>query len=77
MTRLPRVTGRQVVAALQRAGFEITHIRGSHYYLRRPGAGPLVPVPVHGTRDMPLGTLRSILRLASLTPDELADLLRR
>jgi predicted RNA binding protein YcfA (HicA-like mRNA interferase family) len=36
---------------------------------RPPGAS--VPVPVHGTRDLPAGTLRSILRQAGLTADEL------
>jgi predicted RNA binding protein YcfA (HicA-like mRNA interferase family) len=30
-----------------------------------------VPVPVHGARDLPAGTLRSILRQAELTADEL------
>ena len=77
MTRLPRASGREVVAALQRAGFDISHVRGSHYYLRKQGTGRLVPVPVHGSRDLPLGTLRSILRLAGLTVEELNDLLRK
>ena len=77
MTRLPRASGREVVAALQRAGFEVTHVRGSHFYLRKPGAGPVVPVPVHGSRDLPLGTLRSILRLAGLTAEKLNELLRK
>jgi len=76
VTRLPRASGRALVRALQRAGFEITHVRGSHYYLRRPGAGPIVPVPVHGNRDLPVGTLRSVLRLAGLTAEELEELLR-
>jgi predicted RNA binding protein YcfA (HicA-like mRNA interferase family) len=39
-----------VVKALRRAGFEQTHVRGSHHYLRRPDGGGLVVVPVHGNR---------------------------
>ena len=76
MTRLPWVSGRAVLGALQRAGFSLSHVRGSHHYLRRPGAGFLVVVPVHGNRTLPLGTLRSILRQARLTPEELLQLLR-
>ena len=72
MTRLPRVSGKAVVRALERAGFVLVHIRGSHHYLRRPGAQQLVCVPVHGNRDLPLGTLRAILRQAGLSADELA-----
>jgi predicted RNA binding protein YcfA (HicA-like mRNA interferase family) len=64
-----------MMQALQKIGFEITHVRGSHHYLRRPGSARFVIVPVHGSRDLPTGTLRAILRQAELTADELADLL--
>lgn len=64
-----------MVKALRRAGFEQTHVRGSHHYLRRPDGGGLVVVPVHGNRDLPTGTLRAILRQADLTAEELGDLL--
>ena len=77
MTRLPRVSGRRVVAALQSGGFRLSHTRGSHHYLRAPDARRLVVVPVHGNRDLPAGTLRSVLRQAELTADELVALLRR
>lgn len=75
--RLPRATGREIVAALQRGGFRLSHVRGSHHYLRREGAPGLVVVPVHGARDLPLGVLRSILRQAEMNADELRALLRR
>jgi len=63
------------VRALQQAGFELVHVRGSHHYLRRPEGSRLVVVPVHGSRDLPAGTLRSILRQAELTREELRELL--
>ena len=77
MTGLPRASGRAVLRALQRGGFRHSHTRGSHHYLRRPGAGGLVVVLVHGNRDLPAGTLRSILRQAGLTAEELSELLRQ
>lgn len=61
--------------ALQQAGFELVHVRGSHHYLRRPDGSRLVVVPVHGNRDLPVGTLRSVLRQAELTREELAEFL--
>ncbi len=77
MTRLPRASGKAVVRALQRAGYEVVHrhSRGGHVYLRKPGAAALVTVPVHSNQDLPAGTLRAILRQAGLSADELADLL--
>ncbi len=74
--RLPRATGREIVAALQRGGFRLSHVRGSHHYLRREGAAGLVVVPVHGGRDVPLSVLRSILRQAEMSADDLRALLR-
>ncbi|MDA8219511.1 MAG: type II toxin-antitoxin system HicA family toxin [Dehalococcoidales bacterium] len=64
-----------MVEVLLRSGFILTHVRGSHYYLHKPGAAGLVVVPVHSNRDLPAGTLRAILRQAGLTPGEFADLL--
>jgi predicted RNA binding protein YcfA (HicA-like mRNA interferase family) len=47
MTRLPRVTGRDVVRALEGAGFTVVRIQGSHRFLEHPdGRKTVVPVPV-------------------------------
>ena len=73
MTRLPRVEGKDVVAALKRADFRVSHIRGSHHYLRRSGS--MVCVPVHSGVIVDLKTLKSILEQAGLTIDELIELL--
>lgn len=73
--RLPRPSGRDVIAALGRGGFEVSHIRGSHHYLRKPGRSSLVVVPVHGNRTLPIGTLRSIIRQSGLSEDEFRELL--
>ncbi len=75
MTRLPRVSGKDVLAALQRAGYRLSHVRGSHHYLRHPTRAKLVDVPIHGNKDLPLGTLQSILDQAELTADVLRALL--
>lgn len=66
-----------MVAALQSGGFRLSHTRRSHYYLRAPDARRLVVVPVHGNRDLPLGTLRAVLRQAELTSEDFVELLRR
>lgn len=50
MTRFPRVTGKDVMAVLQRRGYILVHIRGSHHYLEPLGGGPYVTVPIHAGR---------------------------
>jgi predicted RNA binding protein YcfA (HicA-like mRNA interferase family) len=74
--RLPALGGRQVVRALQRAGFVVVRTRGSHSVLARPGEpGRAVIVPVHGNRDLKPGTIRSIIRQSGLSVSEFRDLL--
>jgi predicted RNA binding protein YcfA (HicA-like mRNA interferase family) len=73
-SRLPRVTGQEVLRALERGGFQLMRIRGSHHYLRRPG-GRLVTVPVHAGETLSLTTLASILDQADLSATELIELL--
>jgi predicted RNA binding protein YcfA (HicA-like mRNA interferase family) len=75
MSELPVVTPRQLLRALERSGFFIHHVRGSHYYLKHPGRPALrVTAPFHN-KDIKRGTLRAILREAGLTVDALVDLL--
>ena len=74
MPRLPRVTGRSVVRALQALGFEIFDQSGSHVYLHRwTGVGwyVRVTVPVHAGRILKLRTLSNILKQADISPEEL------
>lgn len=70
--KLPRVSGREVQRALERAGFASVSQKGSHLKMRHPD-GRIVIVPMH--RELATGTLRSILRQAKLTVEELLELL--
>lgn len=73
--RLPVLKPRAVIRALERAGFLVRRVRGSHYQLTHPNDPRLrVTVPVHG-KDLRPKTLREIIRQASLTVDEFRDLL--
>jgi predicted RNA binding protein YcfA (HicA-like mRNA interferase family) len=69
---LPVLSGREVVATLERAGFTRAGQRGSHVKLRN-AKGRVVIVPLH--REVARGTLRSILRQADLSADEFRELL--
>jgi predicted RNA binding protein YcfA (HicA-like mRNA interferase family) len=71
---IPAVPGAKVVKALERAGFTVTRVSGSHYVMRHPD-GRTVVVPVHAGKDMAKGTLRNILSIIGLTADELRKLL--
>ena len=71
---IPAVPGAKVVRALERVGFTVTRVSGSHHVMRHPD-GRTVVVPVHGGRDVPKGTLRNILAIIGMTADDLRKLL--
>ena len=78
MPRLPRVSGKETVKALQRAGFRAFDQSGSHVYLHKFDGqkfGPRVTVPVHGNKTLAPKTLQSILKAAGVSVEELIDLL--
>lgn len=73
--RLPGLKPREVIRALQRAGFVVHHTSGSHYILKNPQApGIRVTVAYHG-KDLKRKTLLSIIEQAGLTVDDFLKLL--
>jgi predicted RNA binding protein YcfA (HicA-like mRNA interferase family) len=73
---VPILKPREVLRALQKAGFEIHHQSGSHAQLKHPGKPQLrVTVPRHDRFDLPVPVLRSIIRQAGMTVEEFLELL--
>ena len=72
---LPRVSGRQVVAALIKVGYEKDRQKGSHIVLRQ-SAEPHRRLVVPDHREVAKGTLRAIIKQAGLTVDEFVALLK-
>ena len=73
--RLPAVTAREAIRALERAGFIVSRTSGSHCRLvhaRDPARK--VTVPVH-SGDLKRGTLRAIIAQAGMTVAEFVALL--
>jgi len=74
MTDLPRISGREAVAALERAGFIFKRQHGSHMVLRRERPFAQIVVPDH--KELDRGTLRSIIREAGLSVEQFTKMIR-
>ena len=74
MSTLPRVSGREVIKALQKVGYERDRQRGSHVILRQ-ATDPHRRVTVPDHKEIAKGTLRSIIRETGLTVEEFKALL--
>ncbi|HVY71430.1 MAG TPA: type II toxin-antitoxin system HicA family toxin [Verrucomicrobiae bacterium] len=73
MSKLPRISGEEAVAALCKAGFRVRRQHGSHIILRRDQPFAQTVVPNH--RELDSGTLRAILRQVDLSVDDFKKLL--
>ncbi|MEM2057234.1 MAG: type II toxin-antitoxin system HicA family toxin [Thermoproteota archaeon] len=74
MSKLPVVSGMDVVKALSKIGYEVDHQTGSHILLRqKEKPNRRITVPKH--REIAKGTLRAIIRQAGLTVEEFIKLL--
>jgi len=74
MSRLPSVKPREVIRALEKGGFTLKRIRGSHYILKNDSTSRTISVPYHN-RNMKKGTLRRIIKESGLTREEFLKLL--
>ncbi len=73
MSKLPVISGLDLVRALRNVGFELDRRKGSHMILFRAKPTTTLSVPDH--RELDRGTLRALLRQAAVTPEELSRLL--
>jgi predicted RNA binding protein YcfA (HicA-like mRNA interferase family) len=74
MPKLPRLTAREIAAVLERVGFSLTRQSGSHQIYKN-SAGKRATVPFHTSKILHPKVLKSILRDAELSPEELERLL--
>jgi len=73
MPELRRVSGQEAIQALERLGFVQMRQRGSHVVLKKqtPEGEVGCVVPLH--RELAIGTLRSVLKQAKVTPVEFME----
>lgn len=74
MVKLPRVTARQIVSILEQVGFALVRQSGSHMIYKN-SQGKRVTVPFHGAKILHPKVLKSILRDAGMSAQELQDAL--
>jgi predicted RNA binding protein YcfA (HicA-like mRNA interferase family) len=75
MPKLPIVSGAKAVKALQRLGFFVDRQRGSHVVMKKitPEGERGCVIPMH--KELAMGTLRSALKMAGVSPEEFSDAL--
>jgi predicted RNA binding protein YcfA (HicA-like mRNA interferase family) len=65
------VSGKALCKILERYGWKLKRITGSHHIYAKEEVAVILSIPVHSNRDLPTGTLRSILKDAEITEEDL------
>jgi len=74
MPRRKRLTGKELIRALKKVGFQVVRVKGSHHRLNHPD-GRVTTVPVHSGETIGPGLLGQILRDCEMTPAQLDAIL--
>ena len=67
------LSGKAFCRLLERHGWELLRIQGSHHVYGKAGQRARISVPVHGNRPLKLGLQRHLLKLAGIPEDSLGS----
>jgi predicted RNA binding protein YcfA (HicA-like mRNA interferase family) len=65
------ISDKALCKILERNGWKLKRITGSHHIYTKEGVDAILCVPVHSNRDLPKGTLKSIMKDTELTEKDL------
>ncbi len=63
------ISGKELTRLLERHGWVLLRIQGSHHIYGKSGSAVRLSVPVHGNRPLRIGLLRHLLKMAGLPED--------
>ncbi len=65
------VSGKELASALERQGWVLKRITGSHHIYTKPGMLVRLSVPIHSNKPLKVGLLRHLLKQADLHEDDI------
>ncbi len=74
MPKLPSITPKEIIKVLEKEGFVLDRIKGSHQIYYHPETKRRAVIPFH-KKDLPKGTLLEILKQAGISKDAIKDIL--
>jgi predicted RNA binding protein YcfA (HicA-like mRNA interferase family) len=65
------ISGKQLCKIVERKGWKLQRITGSHHIYDNPNCEQILSIPVHRNRDLKMGLLRALMKIAELSEDDL------
>jgi predicted RNA binding protein YcfA (HicA-like mRNA interferase family) len=68
---MKKMSGRDFARLVERHGWRLLRISGSHHIYGKSGSVVRLSIPIHGARPLKIGLLRHLAKLAEIPDDEL------
>lgn len=68
---MKQISGRDLARLVQKRGWTLSRVHGSHHIFTMSGRRERIVIPVHGNKPLKLGLLRSLMKIADLGEDDL------
>lgn len=63
---MKQVSGRALAKAIERKGWSLVRVKGSHHIFVMSGRRERIVIPIHGNRPLKIGLLRALMKIAEL-----------
>jgi predicted RNA binding protein YcfA (HicA-like mRNA interferase family) len=61
-----QVSGKALAKAIERKGWSLVRVKGSHHIFVMSGRRERIVIPIHGNRPLKIGLLRALMKIAEL-----------
>jgi predicted RNA binding protein YcfA (HicA-like mRNA interferase family) len=68
---LKQISGKDLAKAIQKQGWILSRVKGSHHVFVKTGRPERVVIPIHGNQPLKIGLLKSLLKIADLDEDDI------
>lgn len=65
------ISGKNFARLLEKKGWKLKHIKGSHHIYVKPGIPARISVPIHGNTSLKIGLLKHFMKVAGIDENEL------
>ncbi len=65
------ISGKKLCKIVEQKGWILRKVTGSHHIYTKTGVDKILSIPVHKNKDLKIGTLKALMRIAGLTEDDL------
>ncbi|MDJ0578366.1 MAG: type II toxin-antitoxin system HicA family toxin [Xenococcaceae cyanobacterium MO_234.B1] len=69
---LKSISGKKLCKIVEQKRWSLKKVTGSHYIYQKPGVNKILSIPVHRNKDLKIGTLKALMKIAGLTEEDLS-----